>query len=67
MKINFPLGVSSQNGYDFNSPEKHSTIIISENDKSVLFERKQDNDIYYAKVQKGQCKSDREREAFVLS
>lgn len=53
IKINFPLGISSPNGYDFNSPDKHSTTIISENDEKVLFERKQDNDIYYATVFKG--------------
>jgi protein-glucosylgalactosylhydroxylysine glucosidase len=50
VKINFPLGIPAQNGYDFNSPEKHSTKIVSENDKQVLFERRQDNDIYYARV-----------------
>jgi protein-glucosylgalactosylhydroxylysine glucosidase len=53
IKIHFPLGVSTQNGYDFNSPEKHATRIISEKGNIVLFERKQDNDIYYAEVQKG--------------
>lgn len=54
VKINFPLGVSSQNGYDFGSPEKHTTRVISSEDKTVLFERQQDNDIYYAEVQKGE-------------
>jgi len=53
VKINFPLGVSSPNGYDFNSPDKHDTKIISDNQNEVLFERKQDNDIYYARIMKG--------------
>ena len=53
VKINFPLGVSSPNGYDFNSPDQHTTGIISENENQVLFERKQDNDIYYARLLKG--------------
>jgi hypothetical protein len=53
IKVNFPLGVSSPDGYDFKSPEKHSTRIISDDKKEVLFERKQDNDIYYAKITKG--------------
>ena len=53
IKVNFPLGVSSPNGYDFNSPTMHTTRIISENQNEVLFERKQNNDVYYAKVTKG--------------
>jgi hypothetical protein len=53
VKINFPLGVSTPNGYDFNSPDYHNTFVISENENQILFERKQDNDIYYAKVSKG--------------
>lgn len=53
VKINFPLGVSSPNGYDFNSPDKHDTKIFSDNQNEVMFERKQDNDVYYASVIKG--------------
>jgi hypothetical protein len=56
VKINFPLGVSSPNGYDFNSPDLHSTAIISEDDSEVVFERRQDNDIYYARILKGSAK-----------
>jgi hypothetical protein len=55
VKINFPLGVSSPNGYDFNFPEKHTTRIISDNTSEVIFERKQDNDIYYTSVSKGEA------------
>lgn len=53
IKVNFPLGVSSPEGYDFDSPDKHTTKIIADNKNAVLFERKQDNDIYYVKVPKG--------------
>ncbi len=53
IKVNFPLGVSSPEGYDFDSPDKHTTKIIADNKNAILFERKQDNDIYYVKVLKG--------------
>jgi len=53
IKINFPLGISSPNGYDFNSPDKHETKIVSDYQNEVMFERKQDNDVYYASVIKG--------------
>ena len=46
IKINFPLGVSSPNGYDFNSPEKHTTKIQSETTNVTIFSRSQDNDKY---------------------
>ncbi|OFY62695.1 MAG: hypothetical protein A2V64_06495 [Bacteroidetes bacterium RBG_13_43_22] len=50
IKIAFPLGTSQPDGYDFNQPDRHSTTIVSENNDETLFERKQDNDIYYVKV-----------------
>jgi protein-glucosylgalactosylhydroxylysine glucosidase len=56
IRINFPLGASIPNGYDFNSPDKHSTKIILESTEQVIFERKQDNDVYYASIIKGGSK-----------
>jgi protein-glucosylgalactosylhydroxylysine glucosidase len=50
LKINFPLGTSDPNGYDFNSPEKHVTRIISGNVTETIFERIQDSDKYYVKL-----------------
>lgn len=50
IRINFPLGTSLPNGYDFSSPEKHTTKIISGNAEGTLFERNQDKDKYYVKV-----------------
>ena len=50
IRINFPLGVSSPNGYDFNQPDKHTTSIITQDDKRTLFERRQDNDSYYVQI-----------------
>ena len=46
IKINFPYGVSSPAGYDFNSPEKHCTKILSDTNNYTIFERSQDKDIY---------------------
>ena len=51
IKIHFPLGVSSPNGYDFNEPDKHSTGILSDENDETLFERVQDNDRYFVKVE----------------
>lgn len=50
IKISFPLGTPQPNGYDFTQPDKHSTKILSGNADETLFERKQDNDLYYVKV-----------------
>jgi protein-glucosylgalactosylhydroxylysine glucosidase len=50
IRISFPLGVSSPNGYDFNSPDKHSTVILSDTNNLTIFERSQDNDKYYTGV-----------------
>jgi protein-glucosylgalactosylhydroxylysine glucosidase len=46
IKINFPLGVSSPTGYDFNSPDKHTTKIIADTNNCTLFDRIQDKDSY---------------------
>jgi hypothetical protein len=46
INIRFPLGVSSPNGYDFNSPDKHSTSILSDTNNLTIFSRSQDNDNY---------------------
>jgi hypothetical protein len=50
IKIHFPLGASSPNGYDFNEPDKHYTGILSDENDETLFERVQDNDRYFVKV-----------------
>ncbi len=50
IRISFPLGTSQPDGYDFSLPDKHSTKIISGNQNETVFERKQDNDLYYVKV-----------------
>ena len=50
IRITFPLGIALPNGYDFNSPGKHSTKIVLSNDDETLFERIQDNDRYYVKL-----------------
>jgi hypothetical protein len=46
IKINFPLGVSSPTGYDFNSPGKHTTKILSDTNNLTIFSRSQDKDNY---------------------
>ena len=50
IKINFPLGVSSPTGYDFNFPDKHTTRILADTNNMTLFRRNQDNDSYYVSV-----------------
>lgn len=50
LKINFPFGTSDPNGYDFNSPEKHITKIISGDDDETVFGRIQDSDKYYVRL-----------------
>jgi hypothetical protein len=46
VKINFPLGVETPTGYDFNSPEKHSTEILADTNNVTIFSRSQDEDKY---------------------
>jgi hypothetical protein len=46
IRISFPLGVSSPTGYDFNSPERHTTTILSDTNNITIFGRRQDNDDY---------------------
>ncbi len=52
IKINFPLGVSSPNGYDFNAPEKHKTSVVADIANQLIFSRLQDNDRYLVIVRK---------------
>ncbi|MBE3085263.1 MAG: hypothetical protein IMZ64_03470, partial [Bacteroidetes bacterium] len=40
------LGVSSPNGYDFNSPDKHTTRIQADTNDLTIFNRSQDSDKY---------------------
>jgi len=53
VKIRFPYAAHGKfsSGYDFNSPEKHSTITAEKTSNSVLFKRQLDADGYYSKVQ----------------
>ena len=46
VRINFPLGVETPVGYDFNSPEKHVTEIVADTDNMTIFGRSQDDDKY---------------------
>jgi hypothetical protein len=46
IKINFPLGVETPTGYDFNSPDKHFTEIASDTNNITIFNRRQDDDRY---------------------
>lgn len=52
IRIQFPLGVPGQTAYDFNRPDKHITEILFETDSTVLFRRRQDEDVYYVKLYK---------------
>jgi hypothetical protein len=47
VKIRFPLGTAQQTGYDFNSPDRHFTEIVSSGTEETLFHRRQDDDEYY--------------------
>lgn len=55
VSINFPLGISSPTGYDFNSPDKHFTSMSAEGPSVTCFERKQDSDLYFVKVFHPDC------------
>ncbi len=50
VKIHFPMGTPMATGYDFNSPGMHTTVMTTASENETLFERKQDNDMYYVKV-----------------
>ncbi|HRR16392.1 MAG TPA: hypothetical protein P5320_06675, partial [Bacteroidales bacterium] len=52
IRIHFPLGVPGQTAYDFTRPNKHITEILSGTDTTVLFRRRQDDDVYYVKLYK---------------
>jgi protein-glucosylgalactosylhydroxylysine glucosidase len=49
VRIHFPLGIPDPLGYDFSSPDKHSTAVIAETFDETVFERKQDEDKYYVR------------------
>jgi protein-glucosylgalactosylhydroxylysine glucosidase len=50
LKISFPASIGAWSGYDFKSPEKHNTRILSEDGESAIFERIQDSDRYYVNL-----------------
>ncbi len=50
VRFDFPLGVSAPAGYDFNSPDGHTTELISFSDSESLIGRTQDDDRYFVKV-----------------
>lgn len=52
VRINFPYGISAPAGYDFESPEKHKTTVIKDDDDITVFRREQDNDIYFVALTK---------------
>jgi protein-glucosylgalactosylhydroxylysine glucosidase len=56
VKISFPLGTSAPNGYDFNSPDKHLTMTLTDDPARTLLERRQDSDIYYVNIQHSDCR-----------
>jgi hypothetical protein len=50
VRIDFPLGISAPAGYDLNSPDGHTTELISSSDSETLFGRTQDDDRYFVRV-----------------
>ena len=66
IKINFPYGVSSPAGYDFNSPEKHCTKILSDTNNYTIFERSQDKDIYNVLVWRNSAEFKKVNQHFYL-
>lgn len=50
VRLQFPLGIPGQTAYDFSRPEGHITEIISQNDTTVIFMRRQDENVYYVKL-----------------
>jgi hypothetical protein len=47
VKISFPAALGQWSGYDFTSPDKHSTIILNSDLATATFGRIQDQDRYY--------------------
>ena len=66
IKINFPYGVSSPAGYNFNSPEKHCTKILSDTNNYTIFERSQDKDIYNVLVWRNSAEFKKVNQHFYL-
>jgi hypothetical protein len=52
VKLSFPAGIDAWSGYDFNSPQKHETIIVSDTNNYTVFRRSQNNDSYNVLVWK---------------
>ncbi len=55
IKINFPNAIAAWSGYDFSSPEKHITRLVSDSGDVIVFKRVQDNDEYYLRVLKNKA------------
>jgi hypothetical protein len=56
IRIHFPFGTPAPAAYDFNNRDRHFTKILSEGEEGVVFERRQDNDIYYVTVSMGNAR-----------
>lgn len=50
IRFEFPLGIPGPAGYDLNSPDGHTTEILSTARKETLIGRSQDNDRYFVKI-----------------
>ncbi len=50
VRIDFPLGIPDPSGYDLNSPDGHSTEILSTSADESLIGRIQDDDEYFVRV-----------------
>lgn len=48
--VSFPYGSHQISASDFESPELHSTEIISQNQRSLVLKRTLDRDVYYVRV-----------------
>jgi hypothetical protein len=46
IKLNFPAADPAWSGYNFLSPEKHITVLLTDSNNISLFRRSQDNNIY---------------------
>jgi protein-glucosylgalactosylhydroxylysine glucosidase len=71
IRFEFPYGSTSwgKNSAGWNSPDRHSSDIIFQNDKSAIIERKLDSDEYYVNIQwKGSAKLTRvARHSYLLA
>lgn len=53
VSLKFPYGATCHvcPGYDFNSPDKHKTTLLPQDDQHALFERKLDTTTYYTAIE----------------